>query len=258
MRLPDFLCLLSNYLAYRAQILGCGLDVHVFPHASVDGSLDGESQRLRNFTFYPPAASLPLPFYEAQPALGHRHVSLNIVPLGDKCAHILWQGMTWAYRQDLDQAGIRGAYYEEGGAAPRRYFRGLPSVDVTSSGSRKHICRVLRKTFRGLAMPLIIDELPRQGSPLAKFLGRMRKVTSLHYDTSLVGYMRRHQDVITHWRSLAFLSRCSDGFGKMRDGAFRAMIFRFFLPPHICVDELCLWPEVTTTLEMPTKRPRHA
>ena len=112
--LGNFLLLLDEWWAYKAEALGCTLDVHYSPHTSV-GSLEDIMSQLTHdlYSVACPLQRVPLGIFEAQPVSSKRIVMLNIQPESGDTVSILVHGNIWAYRNRFDMLGIPGNFKHE-------------------------------------------------------------------------------------------------------------------------------------------------
>ena len=63
----------------------------------------------------------------------------------------------------------------------RKYFRILKSFDVTSEEGK--VENILKEVFNNLAMLVIVQEKPIEGSDVAAWIESLRKVPNLHFES---------------------------------------------------------------------------
>ena len=255
-----FLRLFGRYLEIRAEVIDCELEVQVYYHRSVCVA-DAANAHLPHFTWCAPPALLPLQWCEAKPPGGGKHVSLYILLLADgQRAHLIWLGGLRRYRARIDAAGIFGELRHRDTG---EYGAAIMAFDLAAPQSHERLSRILRETFRGLAMRFVVSPAPDMSPLLRSFVDRVLcDAPSLHLDSSLLGHMRRSRETIAQWLSLALVCRCSDAGADcmiLGDSSFRTLIFRFFLPSCVCVDGVAVWPGAAARVAgLLRKRPKLA
>ena len=258
-----FLRLFGRYLEIRAEVIDCELEVQVYYHRSVCVA-DAAEAHLPHFTWCAPLASLPLEWCGAKPPGGRKHVSLYILPSADgQRAHLVWLGDLRCYRARIDAAGffVEVRHRKLRHRDPWECGATIMAFDLAAPQSHERLSRILRETFRGLAMRLCVSFAPDMAPLLKSFVDRvLHDASSLHLDTSLLGHMRRSREAIAQWLSLAFVCRCSDAGAdcmSFGDYSFRTLIFQFFLPSYVCVDGITVWPGAAARVAcIPSKRPK--
>ncbi len=136
---------------------------------------------------------LPLKWYESQPVIGKKLVSMTLQIEDEKTVSILWGGNTWAFRQALDETGISGAYFEDdterttkdGDTKPaRQYFRLLKSIDVTATdGTASKVKDAIENVFHNLNMKCSIEGATLvDDSPVAEWIEQeLKSMKCLHW-----------------------------------------------------------------------------
>ena len=255
-----FLRLFGRYLEIRAEDIGCELEVRVYYHRSVCVA-DAAKAQLPHFIWCAPPAPLPLQWCEAKLPGGRTHVSMYILLWADgERADLLWFGELRRYRARIDAAKI---FRELRHSRTWEYGTSIVAFDYAAPQSHEHLSSILQEVFRGLAMRLFVPLAPGMPPRFKSFVDRVLcGAPSLHLDTSLLGHMRRSPEIIAQWLSLALVCRCSGacaGCMSFGDSSFRTLIFRFFLPPCVCVDGTDVWPCAAAWVAgLPSKRPKLA
>ena len=63
-----------------------------------------------HYTLHDPAeeSELPLKFYEAAPCIGKRVLTCHLTAENETEMKCIWSGNTWAFRDAMDEYGIKG------------------------------------------------------------------------------------------------------------------------------------------------------
>ena len=65
-----------------------------------------------HYTLHDPAeeSELPLKFDEAAPCIGKRVLTCHLTAENETELKFIWSGNTWAFRDAMDEAGVKGPY----------------------------------------------------------------------------------------------------------------------------------------------------
>ena len=107
----NFLVLLDEWWAYKSKAIGRELQVQYHPHISaITTGCTTENINYEHSAIMPPAATLPMGIFEAQPVISKRIVTVNLQPEDDDTMSILISGNLWIYRARFDAMGIPGVH----------------------------------------------------------------------------------------------------------------------------------------------------
>ena len=103
-------------MVWKMKQLDENVQVQIHQHATQH--VDQEFVRSLNYEHYSllsvdDDSELPLKWYESQPVIGKKLVTMVIQVEDEKSCSVLWGGNTWAFRQALDENGVSGAYFED-------------------------------------------------------------------------------------------------------------------------------------------------
>ena len=135
---------------------------------------------------------LPLKWYECQPVVGKKIVTMTVQVEDENHVSVLFGGNTWAFRQALDEFGVNGAYFEEDSETTtkdgdtkqnRRYFRLLKSVDVSDTEAAAKIKATIEEIFHCLCMKVSIEGSPVvEDSSVSEYIEReLKTMRNLHF-----------------------------------------------------------------------------
>ena len=88
------------------------IETHIFAHVGVDELSQDKIDEL-NYEHYKvhgplPEDELPLKWSEAAPCMGKRVATLHLTAASETELKLIWSGNTWAFRDQMDQANIKG------------------------------------------------------------------------------------------------------------------------------------------------------
>ena len=119
--------------------------------------------------------------FEAQPVNGRRIVTFHIQNESDNnLLNILIAGNIWAFRSRLDALGVPGMYIEEG--EKQVYYRIMKDIDLADESSKKKITDMLGPVcFNNLAIRIVLDKAPEEGSPVEELMDELRGLPNCHF-----------------------------------------------------------------------------
>ena len=87
------------------------VEIHLYAHLSVDELTEEKIQEELSLTYivHEPASELPLKWNHAQPVMGKRVVTITLRCASEDTLRLIWSGNTWAFRDAMDEAGVKGA-----------------------------------------------------------------------------------------------------------------------------------------------------
>jgi hypothetical protein len=176
--IDNFLGLLNDWLSYKQGQSAKELpfEVRLHPHLGIQTTAADDFE---NWSVEEQAATLPLPFFAAQPVQGKRVVSLNLECEGDNVS-VLISGNTWSYRSKLDALGVAGAYHEGATEKDKTYFRVMKNLHAMSDKGR--LLDLLGKAcFKNLALRVVVDKQPEAGSAAAALIAELEEMPQLHF-----------------------------------------------------------------------------
>jgi hypothetical protein len=178
--LHNFLILFDGFIAFKAKQMAKTLEVVLHPHSGIDLNPVWDDLTYEGYSLEEPAASLPLALFSAQPVVGKRVVCLHLQPETVDTISIIIQGQTWVFRSRFDEHGITGGYVGEG--ETRKCFRVMKSIVVSNSEEKARVMDMLGEAvFKNLAMRVVVDSEPEEGSDAALFISELRGALSLHF-----------------------------------------------------------------------------
>ena len=176
--IDNFLGLLNDWLNYKREQSAKEhpYEVRLHPHTGIHTTAADDFD---NWSVEEQAATLPLPYFAAQPVQGKRAVSLNLEFEGDNVS-VLISGNTWAYRSKLDALGVAGAYHEGATEKEKTYFRVMKNLHAI--GDKGRLLDLLgRACFKNLALRVVVDKQPESGSAAAALIGELEEMPQLHF-----------------------------------------------------------------------------
>ena len=86
---------------------------HLYPHTGVEWLEQSKIEAELNYehyTVHDPAqeSQLPLKWHEAAPCMGKRVATCHLTAASDTALKLIRSGDTWAYRDAMEEAGIKG------------------------------------------------------------------------------------------------------------------------------------------------------
>ena len=121
--LNNFLALLDDWFVFKAATREQPFEVRLLPHSGVQVQAN-EHWQYEHYSLSEPSSTLPLLFFEAQPCVGKRIVTLNMQVESERELSVVITGNTWAFRQRLDAHGVQGGYTEAAEEGQQRtYYR---------------------------------------------------------------------------------------------------------------------------------------
>ena len=155
-------------------------EVILHPRKDIDLNPVWDDLSYEGYSLEEPAASLPLALFSAQPVVGKRVVCLHLQPESSDTMSIIIQGQTWVFRTRFDEHGITGGYVGEG--EQRKYYRVMKGIVVSNTEEKARVLDMLGDAvFKNLAMRVVLDNEPEEGSDAALFIAELRSVLSLHF-----------------------------------------------------------------------------
>ena len=181
---------------WKMKSLDKNVQVQIHQHATQH--VDQEFVRSLNYEHYSllsvdDDSELPLKWYESQPVIGKKLVTMTVQVEDEKTCSILGGGNAWAFRQALDENGVSGAYFEDDSEtmtkdgdskSNRRYFRVLKNIDVSAKdGSSDKVKDTIEKVFHNLNMKCSIEGSKlMEESPVADWIEQeLKTMQCLHW-----------------------------------------------------------------------------
>lgn len=152
------------------------VEIRLHPHTGIHLSSDFNYE---HWSVELPSSTLPLGYFEAQPVVGKRCVTLHLEVVDDDTINILIAGNTWCFRSRLDALSCPGAYHESENGE-KTYYRILKSVNATTEKGR--VLDLLEGCFKRMALRAIVDkEADSSTSAAAAFVSELRELPMLHF-----------------------------------------------------------------------------
>jgi hypothetical protein len=161
--------------------------VHLHPQINVDIASAWDDLTYEHYTLEEPAQVLPTSIFAAQPIFGKRIVTMHIEADSANLMNFLLEGNLWPYRTKLEAHGVPGAYFEEkdnhdDSTEKRTYYRILREVDVSDTVGKQKVLDMLGKeAFNGLAMRVLVEKEPEDGTHAKGFMDELREMPQLHF-----------------------------------------------------------------------------
>jgi hypothetical protein len=110
----NFFNLFDDFLVWKSKAMAKDIEAHLYAHIGVDGleqSKIEEQLNYEHYTMHEPAqeSELPLKWHEAVPCMGKRVATCHLTAASDTALKLIWSGNTWAFRDAMDEAGIKGS-----------------------------------------------------------------------------------------------------------------------------------------------------
>ena len=110
----NFFNLFDDFLVWKSKAMAKDIEAHLYAHIGVDGleqSKIEEQLNYEHYTVHDPAqeSELPLKWHEAVPCMGKRVATCHLTAASDTALKLIWSGNTWAFRDAMDDAGIKGS-----------------------------------------------------------------------------------------------------------------------------------------------------
>ena len=172
----NMLSLIHEWLCYKAAQAGKDLpyEVRLHPHVGIQLSLADDYDA---WVIEDQAATLPLSYFEAQPVVGKRCVTLHLEAVDGETVSVLLAGNTWCFRSRLDALGVAGAYHEEDGG--KTYYRVMRNLSVND---RARLFDLLGDgCFKKFALRVVVDKEPDAGTGAAALFADLRELPQLHF-----------------------------------------------------------------------------
>ena len=127
-------------------------------------------------------ATPPLHIFDAQPIIGRKITVLNLEIESTSEVNLIITGLTWPYKASLDAIGVSLGHIEQqsGDGSRKVYFRVWKNIDITGADADK-FKEMLKDVFHNAAMRVTIDKLPEEGTPVAEFIGQLKKLACLFF-----------------------------------------------------------------------------
>ena len=171
----NMLALLDGWFKFKAEQLAKeAFQVHLHPHVGVNVAGDDFDWIVEDH-----GMTLPLGFFEAQPVVGKRTVTLHVEIVDGDSVNILLAGNTWTWRTKLDSLNVAGAYHEDEAGGQKSYYRVLKGLNCSD---KSRLFDLLGDAcFKKLAMRLVVGSPePDPASAAAVFLSELREMPQLH------------------------------------------------------------------------------
>ena len=109
----NWLSLFDEYLVWKAKAMAKDIETHIFAHVGVDELSQDKIESEFSYEHYKvheplPEEDLPLKWSEAAPCMGKRVATLHLTASSDTALKMIWSGNTWAFRDKMDEANIKG------------------------------------------------------------------------------------------------------------------------------------------------------
>jgi len=179
--LPNFLLLLDGFFKYKEKQTTQPFQVVVHPHVGVDASLS--DLEYKHYSLQEQKQVLPLHIFEAQPVLRKVITWLNIQIESADVISVVITGYTWPYRQRLDNIGVSGGYFGEGGDQEnRKYYRVWKNIEVGDEEQAEKFMKMLGDdAFKKLCMRVTLDAQPMPETAVQTFIGKLREQPFLFF-----------------------------------------------------------------------------
>ena len=180
--LSNFLLFLDDWFQYKSKAMDrqTPFEVHLLPYIDVDISSVYDDLQYEHYVCNEPNDKLPLGIFEVWPAFGKRIVQVDVQIDDDSTLSLVIAGNTYAYRNRLDDSGIRGGYAGDGDS--RKYFRVLKSHDVSDDAGLESLIKLfVEGVFKRLAIKVLLAVEPKQNTQVAHAVAKLREVPSLHF-----------------------------------------------------------------------------
>ena len=107
----NFLNLLDDFLSWKLKQMAKEVEIHLYPYLGVDELTEEKIQEELSLTYivHEPASDLPLKWNHAAPVMGKRVVTVTLRCASEDTLRLIWSGNTWAFRDAMDEAGVKGA-----------------------------------------------------------------------------------------------------------------------------------------------------
>ena len=111
--LLNFFNLWDDFLIFKSKAMAKDIEAHLWPHSGIGDLEQAKINDLNyeHYTVHEPAqeSELPLKWHEAAPVIGKRVATCHLTAASDTHLKLIWSGNTWAFRDAMDEAGIKGA-----------------------------------------------------------------------------------------------------------------------------------------------------
>ena len=111
--LLNFFNLWDDFLIFKSKAMAKDIEAHLWPHSGIGDLEQAKINDLNyeHYTVHEPAqeSELPLKWHEAAPVIGKRVATCHLTAASDTQLKLIWSGNTWAFRDAMDEAGIKGA-----------------------------------------------------------------------------------------------------------------------------------------------------
>ena len=108
----NFLALWDDFMVFTSKAMAKRIECHFRPHKGFDcleqSKLD--DMNYEHYTLHDPTeeSELPLKWNEAAPCIGKRVLTCHLTAENDTELKLIWSGNTWAFRNAMDEYGIKG------------------------------------------------------------------------------------------------------------------------------------------------------
>jgi hypothetical protein len=189
--LRNFLLLLDSFWLYKAKQMMIEeprmkepFVVSLHPHTGIDISEVLGDLEYDHYSLEEASDDLPMKFFEAQGAWSKKVVTLHLEADNDEELSIMIAGPLYGYRNRFESHGIAGAYYSEGDTEARSYYRVLKNLNISDDTQTQKVMEMLGDAvFKGLALRVVVDKAPGEGTSVEKFLNELKACSQLHFSS---------------------------------------------------------------------------
>lgn len=108
----NFLSLWDDFMVWKCKAMAKDIETHFYPHTGFDSFEQSKIDEMtyERYTLHGPAEEeeLPLKWHEAAPCIGKRVATCHLTAASDTELKMIWSGNTWAFRDAMDEHGIKG------------------------------------------------------------------------------------------------------------------------------------------------------
>ena len=108
----NFLALWDDFMVSKSKAMAKDIECHFHPHKGFDCLEQSKVDDMNygHYTLHDPAeeSELPLKWNEAAPCIGKRVLTCHLTAENETELKFIWSGNTWAFRDAMDEYGIKG------------------------------------------------------------------------------------------------------------------------------------------------------
>ena len=108
----NFLALWDDFMVSKSKAMAKDVECHFYPHKGFDCLEQSkvDDMNYEHYTLHDPAeeSELPLKWNEAAPCIGKRVLTYHLTAENETQLKFIWSGNTWAFRDAMDEYGIKG------------------------------------------------------------------------------------------------------------------------------------------------------